>query len=471
MNTNKISSAEQIQAEVLRCRHSPIYFASQYCQIYDATEGDWIPFSLWTAQARTLKSLQTEKLIVILKARQLGMTWLVLAYALWLMLFHPAATVLLFSRRDDEAIHLLDDRLKGMYKRLPEWLKCRSIVTDNEHEWGLSNGSVGRAFPTTAGDSYTASLAIVDEADLVSDLGRLMRSVKPTIDNGGQMILLSRADKYRPESEFKRMYQAAKARRSSWHAIFLPWHVHPARDDLWYEQQRNDSLVNTGSLDDVHEQYPATDVEALSPRTLDKRIPAAWLLNCYTETGVQSEGPAINGLAVYRAREPGGLYVIGADPAEGNPTSDDSAATVLDKHTGEEVASLAGKFEPSTFAAHLDALGTYYNRAAVMVERNNHGHAVLLWLKEHSRLYLLRGHDKKIGWNSSTLGKTLLYTTTADSFRSAEVHLHNFTTYNQLSSVEGSSLRAPEGQHDDRADSFALAVVALHSTINKVQIL
>ena len=97
-------------------------------------------------------------------------------------------------------------RLRGMYDRLPPWLKVQGFLTDNDHEWALSNGSRALAFPTTAGDSYTATLAVVDEADLCPDLDRLMRAVKPTIDGGGRMVLLSRSDKSRPQSAFKRMY-------------------------------------------------------------------------------------------------------------------------------------------------------------------------------------------------------------------------------------------------------------------------
>ncbi len=122
------------------------------------------------------------------------MSWLVISYALWQMIFRPAATVLVFSRRDTEALYLLsDDRLRGMYSRLPEWMKGgHGLVIDSGHEFSMQNGSSARAFPTSVGDSYTASLAIVDEADLVPDLNWLMRVVKPTIDGGGKMILLSR---------------------------------------------------------------------------------------------------------------------------------------------------------------------------------------------------------------------------------------------------------------------------------------
>ena len=118
---------------------------------------------------------------------------------------------------------------------------------------------------------------------------------------------------------------------------------------------------------------------------------------------------------------------------------------------------LAGKFEPEVFAAHIDTVGMWFNRATVMVERNNHGHAVLLWLEEHSKLRRLDGHDEKTGWLSSKLGKTLLYNEMADCFRDKSTTLHSFDTYTQLASIEGATLRAPEGDHDDRADSYALA--------------
>lgn len=453
--------------EWLTCSETPVYFAHKYGQIYDAQAGDWIPFDLWPAQARTLKTMQEERLTIILKARQLGLTWLCLAYAIWLMLFRPQAEILLFSRRDDEAVHLLDERLKGMYNRLPAWMKARAVVRSNSHEFSLSNGSTARAFPTSAGDSYTATLAIVDEADLVPDFNRLMRAVKPTIDTGGRMILLSRTDKTKPQSEFKRIYRAAKGSDSPWTPVFLPWHVRPARDAVWYAEQMADILARTGSLDDLHEQYPATDTEALAPRSLDKRIPAQWLEKIYVAQDPRSldalaadaDIPPIPNLEVYAPVRPGRDYVIGCDPAEGNPTSDPSALTVMDAETGEEAAALAGRFQPETVALYAHQLGIYYNDAALMAERNNHGHAVILWWRQNSHLRVLDGRDGRSGWLSSALGKAMLYDAMTEAVKEEETILHSFETYNQLASIEGSTLRAPEGMHDDRADSYALAHV------------
>jgi hypothetical protein len=460
--------ASRFYREILKCRRSPAYFLDTYVKIFDAPTRDWVPFRLWDAQVDTLQEIDLHRLICILKARQLGLTWLVLGYALSQAVLHPAATILLFSRRDDEAVDMLKTRLRGMYNHLPDWLKVSYFRVDNDHEWHLSNGSRFLALPTTGGDSYTASLAIVDEADLVPDLEHLMGAVKPTIDAGGRMILLSRPDKSKPQSPFKCIYKAGKETGNQWRSIFLPWNSRPDRDAGWYELQTADIVQRTASLDGVHEQYPASDAEALAPRSLDKRVAAPWLLQCYQErlplSQLPRSAPSIPGLEVYALPLPGHVYVIGADPAEGNPTSDDSSLTVLDRDSGQEAASLSGKFQPATLAAHADAIGWWYNGAGIMVERNNHGHAVLLWLRDHSKLRRLWGHDRKEGWLSNSKGKTLLYDGAADAFREKDTVLHSFATFAQLASIEGSSLRAPQGERDDRADSYALACRARRAT-------
>jgi len=454
---------EDLRGEWLKCEASAVYFIHNYCRILDAVATKWVPFELWPAQYSTLKVLEDNLLVVILKARQLGLTWLCLSYILWKMLYRPAQTALLFSRREDEAIYLLKYRLKGMHKRLPDWMQVKAMV-DSQHEWHLENGSVAYAFPTTAGDSYTASVVMVDEADLVPDLPALMNAVKPTIDAGGQMILLSRSNKEEPNSAFKQYYRAAKANENSWKAVFLPWNVRPARTIEWYEDQKTDVLTRTGAVDDLWQQYPTTDAEALAPKVISKRIPPQWLTANYTEyKGVKApNAPTIPSLKVYVEPILGLDYVIGADPAEGNPTSDDSSCVILDKMSGEEVATFSNKFEPTAFAEYVDMLGKYYNKAQVMVERNNHGHTVIAWLREHSKLEVLKGQEGDYGWTTSGKSKAQIYTTAAECFRDGRATIHTFETYMQLASIDGSTLKAPKGSHDDRAMAFVLALQAIN---------
>ena len=82
----------------------PAYFIENYCQIEDKdTPGVAVPFALWDGQREALQELAAHKLNIILKARLLGITWLVLAYAVHLLLKTPGATVIAISRTEEEA--------------------------------------------------------------------------------------------------------------------------------------------------------------------------------------------------------------------------------------------------------------------------------------------------------------------------------------------------------------------------------
>lgn len=462
----EITTRQQCVEEWLRCQMSCEYFTSRWVQIYDATSSAWLPFHPWPAQVDILNDLQEYRMVIILKARQLGISWVVLAYALWRMIFYPAATVSIFSKRDDEAVDMLDFRLKGMNERLPPFLRA-SASTDARHQWLLSNGSRAMAFPATAGRSYTSTIAIVDEADYVKDLPSLMNAVQPTVDAGGQMIVLSTPDKSEPQSLFKRMYISARQHLNEYKHIFLSWRARPGRTQEWYNRKKQSVLAEKGALDDLHQEYPATDTEALAPNSQDKRIPATWIELCYDERTpldpltLPVGAPTLPGLDIYRLPRFGEQFVLGADPAEGNPTSDDSAFSVLDRATGEECAAFAGKVQPAVFGAYIKAAALYFNRAGTLVERNNHGHAVLLWLSEHAtQIPILMGEDGRAGWLSNSQGKTTMYDSATEAFRLLDTTLHNFATYVQLASIEGATLRAPKEEPDDRADSYALAVLA-----------
>src|SRR5690606_17347792 len=281
-----------------------------------------------------MQDLQRNQYVVMLKARQLGMSWLCLTYALWLMLFRPAATVLIMSKRDDEAVELLQERLAKMYWQLPEWMQAKVVVRESAHDFVLSNGSRAKAFPTSGGRSYTASFVLLDEADFLPDLSGTLNALRPTVDAGGQLVMISTVDKALPQSPFKEISRSAWYQgEGQYKPIFLPWYTRPERTRAWYDAIAVDMFRQTGSQDNLWQEYPETVEQALAPLQLAKRIPFAWLEACQEEETKPVAGggaPAVPGLVVWRRPQDGHLYVIGADPAEGNPTSDDSAATVLD---------------------------------------------------------------------------------------------------------------------------------------------
>jgi hypothetical protein len=505
--------------EWLRCLHSPAYFTANFIWIYNATERDWIPFTLWPAQLDVLDRMEQESKLVILKARQLGISWLSLAYALWLLVFMAPATILIFSLKEGEAIELLS-RLKGMYQRLPTWMRARIVVKSSDTYLELSTGSRALAFSTKGGRSYTGSLALVDEADFIPDLSTFLNGVKPTIDAGGKLFLISTSDKKRPVSTFKNLYRAARKLATNftndtnqtlreiggiggkdlgeireiggktagdYAAVFLPWHARPGRTAEWHDKTKAEMFAQRGTHDDFYAEYPATAEEALAPEQLDRRLPFDWLKLCIDErprivlsplhpsgphylpddidavpNGIY-EPPALPGLQLYELPDPDSHYVIGADPAEGNPNSDDSAAVVLHAASWAEVATLTGKFEPGVFGSYLDQMATYYNGADVLPERNNHGHTLIRALLESGKCRVLSGYDGKPGWLTNIKGKPLLYDLTAQAIKDAACRIRSPETASQLASIEASTLSAPEGLHDDRATAFALAIAALAS--------
>lgn len=450
------------RVEWLKCSGSTGYFLHNYVWIENATDRAWVRFHLWPAQHGVLANLLTERQLIALKARQLGITWLTIGYALWLMIFRPSVTVLLFSLRDKEAKELLR-RIRGIYTRLPVWCRCRWLETSSSHEWELSNGSRAMAFPTTGGRSYTGSLAIVDEADLLPNLDDFLNAVKPTVDAGGQLVLISTVDKKRPVSTFKEIFRAGQKGENEYKAIFLPWSARPDRTPAWYASKAADMRSQGNGDDDLYQEYPATVEQALAPLQKDKRIPFGWIEAVADGSNRLNEidGPAVPGLRIYHLPQPGRRYVIGADSAEGNPNSDDSVACVLDAQSWGQVATLAGKLEPATLAGYIDQVSVYYNQAPVMPERNNHGHATILALVENGKTAVLAGYDGKAGWLSNGKGKRLMYDLAAETIKDGGTAIADQETRLQLASIEASTLRAPEGLHDDYADAFCLALAGL----------
>lgn len=103
-------------------------------------------------------------------------------------------------------------------------------------------------------------------------------------------------------------------------------------------------------------------------------------------------------LEIWLPPMPGKQYLIAVDPAGGGTEGDYSAAEVLEMETGLQCAEFAGHVGGLELAQLLTTLANEYNQALLVVERNNHGHAVLAMLEtvcHYSRLYRQAG---KLGW-------------------------------------------------------------------------
>ena len=94
--------ADVRKAEAKYCMEHPAYFVETYVHIEDKDAAELIvPFKLWDGQKKALQAFANDRLIVVLKARQLGFTWLALAEASRLLALNTGRRVVGLSRTED----------------------------------------------------------------------------------------------------------------------------------------------------------------------------------------------------------------------------------------------------------------------------------------------------------------------------------------------------------------------------------
>lgn len=461
------SEAEQAaQVEYDRCERSCHYFINNHAIIEDVQgHGDGsgkMPFKLWEAQSDLLTTIMQSPRVVVLKARQLGISWLICVYCLWRCLFRRGQTILFFSQGEDEASELLgrvlsvfEEIAPALAAKLPKLIKSNSTLL----EW--DNGSRIKSMPATqkAGRGLTASLVVMDEAAWAMWAEQLYVAANATVADKGEIIICSTANGM--GNFFHKIWQIAAKGAERFVAAFLPWHARPDRDQAFYDQQ---IAASTDPMM-VKQEFPATPDEAFiaSGRA---RFPAEWVRSqdANVRPGLPvEEWPATlggcPGLTVYEVPVYGRQYAIAADVAEGLEHGDYSVGVVFDVESRAEVAFIRGKWEPDTFADYLVTLGTAYNYAFVTPERNNHGHAVLAALRAAGYDPIGCGPDKKQGWHSNTKTKPATIDLLAAALRDGAITIRSQATLDELliyRVFDNGKTGAPEGEHDDCVMAWAV---------------
>lgn len=172
----------------------------------------------------------------------------------------------------------------------------------------------------------------------------------------------------------------------------------------------------------------------------------------------------INGIKIYKEHDKNHKYIIGADVSEGNG-GDFSTATVICINTKEVVATYRGQIRNFDFAQTLLDLATEFSTAVsfpvVAVERNNHGHAVILQLS-HNLNYpnMYRHSDEKLGWLTSALTRPNLLNTFVQAVESKLFKIDDKNILDECLTLinNNGKLEAASGKHDDCIISAAIAI-------------
>lgn len=104
---------------------------------------------------------------------------------------------------------------------------------------------------------------------------------------------------------------------------------------------------------------------------------------------------------IWKDAVPGRSYGLMVDPSEGlnsDNVHDSTSMDVFCLETWEQVAHYSGKPDPGTCGRDAVWLAQCYNDALVMVERNNHGHAVLMSIRDIYGYANLYEHEEYDSW-------------------------------------------------------------------------
>ena len=398
--------------------------------------------------------------IVWLKARQIGATTILAAYALW-RCYAPNTEGGMFSQGEDEAVEFLG---KGMLNHhyLPAHLQME-IIKDNTTVVQFANGSRLRAYPSTkrAGRGATFSFFVMDEADFHEYYDTSYGTLMPTVDAGGQAIIVSTSNHETLNSGFKRLYRESVDKH--WTPVFFSWKVVPGRDAQWLADRKAESM------DDVQfeKEYPSTADEALSASIklasfVRQRLDD--MRNYDVRKVLKTVG--INGKGnIYQLPRPGQRYIAGSDVSLGVEL-DFSVTVIMERDTGVIVADLMDNtLEAEDFALESLALMDVYGSPLWGIEDNDNGKTVIkvVELKRYPNRKIYRGKTaggrRLEGWHTDEVSRRLLWNELKMAVRSGQIHIPNEAGIDQFASV----YRNPKNRGRDEAlggahDDYPFAV-------------
>ena len=384
----------------------------KHVTVLDPTKGG-TPFEVWPHLAKVCEALEKHRALVILKPKQIGMSWLLASYALWTAMYHDGARVLLYSKGELESRELLA-KVRYIYDHLPAHLRTALKGEGNSQELIFpSRSSQILALPSTkaAGVGFSATLVIMDEADFFEFLAENYdTAAKPTVDAGGQIVLVSTANPAHMVSPFRSLYRAAgegRAGENGFVSLFFPWNVRPGRDTAWYEATR------AGAMDAAvfEKNYPRAAEEALAPAqalaAFDLVVLASMREECRPPT------KRLGKARIWQGWIAGHPYAAFSDTSHG-VGADYSVTVVLDGRTGLVVADvLTNVMEPAAFAHESMMLLKEFREPLWAPEDNEWGAVVIQVARDmaYPRLYNRdeSGKTEKWGWRTDERTRFLLW--------------------------------------------------------------
>ena len=449
--------------------------------------------------------------MVVLKARQQGLSTVISAIHYWWVSQHRAQKGLVMAHEADSTTALF-----GMYQRThdncPAWVKpetkysSRSELVFSKLDSGLrvaTAGGRGVARGETLQFAHLSEVAFWPTAFATNNFNGLIQAV-PEVD-GTFVFVESTAQGV--TGKFAELWN--QSRLMGYEQFFSGWNEsaeyrEPAPDGFERTPEEASLVESFGLCDDqlywrrrkiaanghdlFRQEYPLTPEEAfistgrpvfntdyIQQRLRNPQQPVAQMA---VENDALNEHPR-GELLVYRDYtddagkhhlvDPHETYVLGCDVGMGVRGGDFSVAQIIDSQM-RQVAVWRGQVHPDVFGRILEVLGYHYNTALICCERNNHGLLTCVRLRDsgYPMIYtdqtegtLQDKESIRIGLYTDERTKPLIIDKLRAVDRERHIEINDPTTLREMFTyvfTESGKLQAEEPNHDDTVMALAMAV-------------
>ncbi len=452
------------EAEIIKCGSNPSYFINTYVKIPHPTRGI-VKFDTYPFQDDCLEHFQNNDYNIIVKSRQLGISTLCAAYALWLCVFQKTINVLVIATKQDTAKGLIR-KIRIMVENLPAWLMMPEVTALSTKNVEFSNGSKITAIPTSpdAGRGESVTLLIIDEAAYIEDFDDLWAGLQPTLTHGGKAIVLS--SPAGAGGLFHQLWTKADSKENDFFPIKLMWWVHPDHDQAWFEKECR-RLNN----DPKKIAYELMCDFSSSGETFLKLEDIEYLM----KMDIAPYRHSLNSdIWVWKPPVPEHKYTVGADVARGD-SDDFSSFCIIDTMLDEVAAEYRGKIPADKYGELLFKIGTEYNGAVLCVEANQVGLVTLYKLRDmkYPKLFYEKLNKNPLyvdyypeevegltpGIYMTPKNRPLILAKFEEVIRNKRLKVYSTRLYEELKTFvwKGQKAQAMKGYHDDLVISYSYA--------------
>jgi hypothetical protein len=455
--------------------------------------------------------------IVVLKARQLGISTAMEGVLFWWSFIHPGTQGLVIAHENDASQYLFE-KTKLYWDTWPYHdIYTAKHSTQRRLSWEENRSSirVATAKNVQSGRGRTLHAVHASECAFYAEPEALMIGLRQTIPNkhGTIMVLESTANGI--GNWFHEEWNAAEQGESDYIPLFYPWFQHfeysmptslsteiellPEEREIIrlgasYEnlEWRRWAIRNLcgADIELFHQEYPSTAEEAfitsgtnVFPYTALELVYAAergyrgtLVADDLHGTGVRFVPDHQGPLTIYRSPNNRDRrwdrYFIAADPSM-TISGDPACIQVINRGSMEQVAVWHGRIDPINFANEMMLLGRYYHDAELCPEVEGGGQATVaaILTSGYPNVWQHRWADKapgkvsiSYGWATNWQRKQWCIGKLKSLIADQSITLHDQKTYRQLRNYcvlgNGDMGNADPKVHDDAVMALAICVTA-----------